>query len=76
MESGKFEELEERIKDLIFKYSALKKRNLELEELIKNKESEFMEASLNIGKLNEERDIVRTKMDSLLDLLQDITVES
>ncbi|MDO8785351.1 MAG: cell division protein ZapB [Syntrophales bacterium] len=76
MELGKFEELEGKIKDLVFKYSLLKRRNNELEDLLKNKELELGKASTNVGKLNEERDTVRTKVDSLLDLLQDIDVSS
>lgn len=74
MELGKFKELEEKIKDLVGKYSVLKRRNYELEELLKNKERELGETSISIGKLNEERDAVRTRVDSLLDLLQDIDV--
>ena len=74
MELGKFKELEEKIKDLVSKYSVLKRRNHELEELLKNKERELGEVSISIGKLNEERDAVRTRVDSLLDLLQDIDV--
>lgn len=74
MEFGKFEELEEKIKNLIHEHSLLKKRNQELEELLRNKELELGETSIKIGKLNEERDAVRTKVDSLLDLLQDIDV--
>ena len=66
--------MEEKIKDLVGKYSVLKRRNYELEELLKNKERELGETSINIGKLNEERDAVRTRVDSLLDLLQDIDV--
>lgn len=74
MEFGKFKELEEKIRNLVSEYSLIKKRNQELEELLKNKELELGEASAKIGKLNEERDAVRTKVDSLLDLLQDIEV--
>ncbi len=74
MELGKFKELEEKIKDLVGNYSVLKRRNRELEELLENKERELGEASISIGKINEERDAVRTRVDSLLDLLQDIDV--
>ncbi|OIP89101.1 MAG: hypothetical protein AUK24_06735 [Syntrophaceae bacterium CG2_30_49_12] len=74
MELGKFKELEEKIKDLVGKYSVLKRRNHELEELLKNKERELGEASISVEKINEERDAVRTRVDSLLDLLQDIDV--
>ena len=74
MELGKFKELEEKIKDLVGNYSVLKRRNRELEELLENKERELGEASISIGKINEERDAVRTRVDSLIDLLQDIDV--
>jgi chromosome segregation ATPase len=74
VELGKFKELEEKIKDLVGNYSVLKRRNRELEELLENKERELGEASISIGKINEERDAVRTRVDSLLDLLQDIDV--
>ena len=75
MELVKFEELENRIKYLIDEYTLLKKKNHELEELIKSKGWELEEANNKIGGLNEERIIIRTKVDSLLDLLQDINVQ-
>ena len=74
MEFEKFKELEEKIKNLINEHSLLKKSNQELEELLRNKEVELGETSVKIGKLNEEREDVRAKVDSLLDLLQDIDV--
>ena len=75
MELVKFEELENRIKYLIDEYTLLKKKNHELEELIKSKGWELEEVNNKIGGLNEERNIIRTKVDSLLDLLQDINVQ-
>jgi len=68
----KFDELEKKITGLIEEYTLLKKRNLELEEQLKNKTTELEETSKKIGGLKEERDTVRTKVDSLLDLLQEI----
>ena len=68
----KFDELEKKITGLIEEYALLKKRNLELEEQLKNKTTELEETSKKIGGLKEERDTVRTKVDSLLDLLQEI----
>jgi uncharacterized coiled-coil DUF342 family protein len=68
----KFDELEKKITGLIEEYALLKKRNLELEEQLKNKTTELEETSKKIGGLKEERDAVRTKVDSLLDLLQEI----
>jgi len=68
----KFDELEKKITGLIEEYALLKKRNLELEEQLKNRTTEMEETSKKIGGLKEERDAVRTKVDSLLDLLQEI----
>jgi uncharacterized coiled-coil DUF342 family protein len=50
----------------------LKKRNLELEVLLQNKSTELDELNKKIGGLREERDAIRTKVDSLLDLLREI----
>jgi chromosome segregation ATPase len=75
VELVKFEELENRIKNLIDEYALLKKKNDELEELLKRKGRELEEANNKIGGLNEERNMIRTKVDSLLDLLQDINVQ-
>ncbi|MEK6654639.1 MAG: cell division protein ZapB [Thermodesulfobacteriota bacterium] len=72
MEFLKFDELEKKITGLIEEYALLKKRNLELEEQLKHKTTELEETSKKIGGLKEERDAVRTKVDSLLDLLQEI----
>jgi uncharacterized coiled-coil DUF342 family protein len=70
----KFKELENKLKNLIDEHSSLKKKNLEIEALLKNKVMELEEANNKIRGLKEERDSVRTKVDSLLDLLQDISV--
>ena len=72
MELVKFKELEERIKGLVEEYNVLKKRTKELEELIEIKSGELKEANSRITKLNEERDSVRNRVDTLLDLLEDI----
>lgn len=72
MELVKFKELEERIKGLVEEYNTLKKRTKELEELVAIKSGELKEANGTIAKLNEERDSVRHKVDTLLDLLEDI----
>ena len=68
----KFDELEKKINGLLGDYALLKKRNLELEELLQNKITELDEANKKMEGLKEERDAVRTKVDSLLDLLQEI----
>jgi len=75
VELVKFEELENKIKNLINEHELLKKKNHELEELLKSKGVELEEASNKIRGLNEERNTIRTKVDSLIDLLQDINVQ-
>jgi uncharacterized coiled-coil DUF342 family protein len=72
VELVKFKELEERIKGLVEEYNVLKKRTKELEELVEIKSGELKEANSRIAKLNEERDSVRNRVDTLLDLLEDI----
>jgi uncharacterized coiled-coil DUF342 family protein len=72
VEFSKFDELEKKITGLVENHALLKKRNLELEKLIQNKSTELEEANKKIGGLREERDAVRTKVDSLLELLQEI----
>ncbi len=72
MELVKFKELEQRIKGLVEEYNTLKKKTKELEELVAIKNGELREANGKIAKLNEERDSVRDKVDTLLDMLEDI----
>jgi hypothetical protein len=72
VEFVKFKELEERITKIIQEKAVLKTRSQELEELLKNKDRELEEANKKLKGLSEERETVRTKVDSLLDLLQDI----
>jgi uncharacterized coiled-coil DUF342 family protein len=74
LEFLKFEELEKKINGLIDDHALLKKRNRELEGLLQNKMMELEEANKKMGGLKEERDAIRTKVDSLLDLLQKIKV--
>jgi uncharacterized coiled-coil DUF342 family protein len=70
----KFQELESKIKNLLEEHALLRKKNYELEELLKSKGLELEGANNKIRGLNEERDSIRTKVDSLLDLLQDVNV--
>ena len=74
MEIAKFKELEEKIKNIVKEYYLLKKQNQELEELIKNKGLELEGAKASLKELNEERDAIRTKVDSLLNLLHDANI--
>lgn len=72
LEFLKFDELEQKLREMIGDYAVLKRRTLELEGLLQNKELELEETNRKIGGLREERDAIRTKVDSLLDLLQEI----
>jgi uncharacterized coiled-coil DUF342 family protein len=72
VELVKFEELESKLKNLLEEHIFLKKKNRELEEILRNVGLELEEANNKIRGLNEERDTIRTRVDSLLDLLQDI----
>jgi hypothetical protein len=74
VEFVKFSALEEKIKILIQEQALLKKKNQELEGLLKQKEMALEEINKKVRGLDEERDAIRTKVDSLLDLLQDIQV--
>lgn len=74
MELIKFKELENKLKNLLEEHALLKKKNLELETEVKNKIAEMEEATNKLRGFKEERDSVRTKVDSLLELLQDIGV--
>jgi uncharacterized coiled-coil DUF342 family protein len=72
VEITKFRDLEEKIKNIVSAYTELKTKSEKLEEQLKNKDLELQETYNKIRGLNEERDTIRSKVDSLLDLLQDI----
>jgi len=74
MEVGKFTELEDKIKHIVSEQAFLKKQILILEEALKNKESEIEGYKSKFNVLDEERNSVRARVDSLLDLLADIKV--
>jgi chromosome segregation ATPase len=74
VEFVKFNALEEKIRSLIDEKALLKKKNQELEGFLEQKEMELQEVNRKLKGLDEERDAIRTKVDSLLDLLQDIQV--
>jgi chromosome segregation ATPase len=76
LELTNFRDLEEKIKVVVSEYELLKKRNQELETFLDQKNTELEEANKNIRGLKEERDFIRTKVDSLLNLLHDIHVPS
>jgi uncharacterized coiled-coil DUF342 family protein len=72
VELGKFKELEDKIKGIISEQVLLKKQTQILEETLKNKESELEVLNSKLKALDEERNSVRARVDSLLDLLADI----
>ena len=74
MEIGKFAELEEKIKNIVSEQVFLKKQITILEEALKNKESEIEGYKNKLRELDEERNSVRARVDSLLELLADIEV--
>ncbi len=74
MEIGKFTELEEKIKHIVSEQTFLKKQILVLEDALKNKELEIGEYREKLRVLDEERNSVRARVDSLLNLLADIEV--
>jgi chromosome segregation ATPase len=72
VELGKFNELEDKIKGIVSEQIFLKKQIQTLEEVLKNKESEIEVLNSKLKALDGERDSVRARVDSLLDLLADI----
>ena len=72
MELVKFKELEDKIKGIVSEQVLLKKRVQILEEALKNKEAEIGDLNSKLKALDGERDSVRARVDSLLDLLADI----
>ncbi|NLN38206.1 MAG: cell division protein ZapB [Smithella sp.] len=75
MELGKFAQLEQKIKQIVSEQVFLKKQISVLEDTLKNKEAEIEEYRNKFKILDEERNSVRARVDSLLDLLADIEVE-
>lgn len=74
MELERFGELERKIREIVDGYSALKRRNQELETLLDEKNARLGEIEGRMQTLNEQKDAVRTKVDALLDMLHDIEV--
>ena len=74
MEIGKFTVLEDKIKQIVSEQVFLKKQISILEDALKNKELEIEEYKSKLRVLDEERNSVRARVDSLLDLLADIEV--
>lgn len=74
MELDKFKELEERIQSIIEEYSLVKKRNSELEALLEGTNAELEKAKNSVRVLTEEEEVIRAKVDLLLDMLHDVKV--
>ncbi|HOJ52468.1 MAG TPA: hypothetical protein PLT64_06660 [Syntrophales bacterium] len=74
MDLSKFGTLEERIKEIVEEHQVLKKRAQDLEGILRQKENELKQANEKIRELDEEREAIRTKVDSLLELLKNIKI--
>jgi septal ring factor EnvC (AmiA/AmiB activator) len=72
MELEKFKKLEEKIKVIINEKVSLKNQIHILEETLENKEAEIEEVKDKLKALDEERNSVRERVDSLLELIADI----
>lgn len=68
----KFVELEQKVKGLIDDYQAVKRKSIDLEAALKQKEDELKESKGRFQELMEEKEAVREKVDALLLLLQDV----
>ena len=72
MELEKFKKLEDKIKVIVSEKVSLKKQIQILEETLKNKEAELEGVKGKLRALDEERNSVRARVDSLLDLIADV----
>lgn len=74
VELENFGKLESKIRTLLEDHLLLKKKNQELEGLLRKKDGEIEGANSEIRRLQEEKDAIRTKVDSLLEILKDVGV--
>ena len=72
MELEKFKKLEDKIKVIVSEKVSLKKQIQILEETLKNKEAELEGVKGKLKAFDEERNSVRARVDSLLDLIADV----
>jgi chromosome segregation ATPase len=72
VELEKFKKLEDKINTIVNEKVALKKQIQILEETLKNKEVELEGVKGKLKALDEERNSVRARVDSLLDLIADV----
>lgn len=76
MESGKFDQLEAKIKQVVDRCVELKKQLAEQDEVILAKDRELREANATIRALQEDKDAVRVKVESLLEKLDALELPS
>jgi len=76
LELEKFKQLEEKIKNIVGEYSSLKKQNQELKELLNKTGVELEGAKGKLDEYSEERDAARTRLDALINLLQDVDIKT
>jgi chromosome segregation ATPase len=72
VELEKFKKLEDKINVIVSEKVSLKKQIQILEETLKNKEVELEGVKGKLKALDEERNSVRARVDSLLDLIADV----
>ena len=72
VELEKFKKLEDKINVIVSEKVSLKKQIQILEETLKNKEAELEGVKGKLKTLDEERNSVRARVDSLLDLIADV----
>ena len=72
MELEIFAKLEEKIKVIVAEKVSLKKQIQTLEDTLKSKEAELERVNGKLKALDEERNSVRARVDSLLDLIADV----
>jgi chromosome segregation ATPase len=72
VELEKFKKLEDKINVIVSEKVSLKKQIQILEETLKNKEAELEGVKGKLKALDEERNSVRARVDSLLDLIADV----
>ncbi|OPL16235.1 MAG: hypothetical protein AVO39_06200 [delta proteobacterium MLS_D] len=76
MESGKFDQLEAKIKQVVDRCVELKEQLAEQDEVILAKDRELREANATIRALQEDKDAVRVKVESLLEKLDTLELPS
>jgi septal ring factor EnvC (AmiA/AmiB activator) len=72
VELEKFSKLEDKIKVIVSEKVSLKKQIQTLEDTLKSKEAELEKVNGKLKALDEERNSVRARVDSLLDLIADV----